>query len=231
MTQSQLPTTPNFSTRLRALTVGFIDRIGRALARLGVHPDVITLLGLALTVLGAWYIMQGEFLTAVVILVLALPLDALDGAVARAMGRTNPFGGVLDSVVDRVADMTLLLALAAYLAINDRFLEMGLAFGAVVGSVLVSYIRARAGAAAIPCAGGMFSRFERLMVLLVTLLTGWFVPGLLLLALGSNFTALRRLWSVAAYAAEQTRAGAVAQPQPVTLAGDEILTGITEEEV
>ncbi len=230
MTQSQLPTTPNLSSRLRVLTVGFIDRIGRALARLGVHPDVITLLGLALTIVGAWYIMQGEFPTAVAILVLALPLDVLDGAVARAMGRTNPFGGILDSVVDRVADMTLLLALAAYLAINDQFLEMGLAFGAVVGSVLVSYIRARAGAAGIPCAGGIFSRFERLVVLLLTLLTGWFVPGLLVLALGSNFTALRRLWSVAACAAHQTRAQAT-QPEAVSQTPEVSLAAINEEEV
>ncbi|MBN2469983.1 MAG: CDP-alcohol phosphatidyltransferase family protein, partial [Anaerolineae bacterium] len=161
-----------------------------------------------------------------VILVLALPLDMLDGAIARAMQRTNPFGGVLDSVADRLADMTLLLALAAYLAIQNQFLAMGLAFGAVVGSVLVSYIRARAGAAGIPCAGGIFSRFERLIVLLVTLLTGWFVPGLLVLALGSNFTALRRLWSVAHYAARQVNA------QPAVQARPEVsVAAINEEEV
>lgn len=233
MTQSQLPTTPNLSTRVRALTVGLLDRLGRLFHSWGVHPDVITLVGLGFTVLGAWFIMQGQFVTAVVILVLALPLDALDGAVARAMRRTNPFGGILDSVVDRVADMTLLLALAAYLAMDGQFVAMGLAFGAIIGSVLVSYVRARAGAAGIACAGGLFSRFERLVVLLVALLTGWIVPGLAILAVGSNLTALRRLWSVAVFAAEQTNTaqaeidpGVVAQPGVET-----VLAATSEEEV
>ncbi len=204
MTQSQLPTTPNLSTRVRALTVSILDQVGAALARLGVHPDAITLAGLALTLIAGWLIIEGRFVPAAVLLVVGLPLDALDGAVARALGRTNPFGGVLDSVVDRVADMALLLALAAYLAVNDRFLEMGLAFAAVIGSVLVSYIRARAGAAGLPCAGGVFSRFERLVVFVVLLLTGWLLSGLIILAAGSLLTALHRLWSVAQYARAET---------------------------
>jgi CDP-diacylglycerol--glycerol-3-phosphate 3-phosphatidyltransferase len=207
LSQSQLPTTPNFSTRIRTRTVSMMDRLGGALARLGVHPDGITLLGMAITLFAAWYILHGRFGLAVLLLVLGLPLDALDGAVARAMGRANPFGGVLDSVVDRVADMVLLLALAYYLAVNDRFLEMALAFGAVIGSVLVSYIRARAGAAGLPCAGGIFSRFERLAVFVVTLLTGWLLPGLVILAVGSILTALHRLWSVARFA----RAGSISK--------------------
>lgn len=200
MNPSQLPTTPNLSTRLRALTTQLLGRIGQALFRLGVHPDAVTLLGLGVTLIGAWFITRGEFVTAVIILLLGLPLDALDGAVARAMQRKGAFGGILDSTMDRIADMVLLLALAYYLAVSDQFLLMGLAFGSVVGSVLVSYIRARAGAAGLPCAGGLFSRFERLVVLLITLLSGWLLPGLLILAIGSNLTALRRLWSVAHHA-------------------------------
>ncbi|MBN1966616.1 MAG: CDP-alcohol phosphatidyltransferase family protein [Anaerolineae bacterium] len=200
VSQSQLPTTPNLSTRLRHAADQLMAGLGRSLHRLGVHPDVLTLLGLALTAIAALLATQGAFLAAGIMLLVSLPLDALDGAVARAMGRTNPFGGVLDSTADRYADLFLLLGLAYYLAVQDAFGEMVLAFAATVGSVLVSYIRARAGTAGLPCAGGWFSRMERLAVLILTLFTGWLLPGLLILAVGSNLTALHRLWSVYRFA-------------------------------
>lgn len=208
VSQSQLPTTPNFSTRLRLTTTAFVSRLGAVLHQLGVHPDVLTLLGLLVTAGAALLAARGEFLAAGIVLVFGLPLDALDGAVARAMGRNNPFGGVLDSVADRYADLLMLLALAYYLAVQDAFTELGLAFAAVIGSVLVSYVRARAGSAGLPCAGGWFSRLERSAVLLVTLFTGWLTLGLFILALGANVTALHRLWSVYRFArAAQAKEG------------------------
>jgi CDP-diacylglycerol--glycerol-3-phosphate 3-phosphatidyltransferase len=198
--QTQLPTTPNLSTRVRALAANLVDRIGVMLYHWGVHPDLLTLLGLAFVLVGAWFAAQGRFLTAAVILIVGMPLDALDGAVARAMKRTGAFGGVLDSAVDRYGDMIIVLAMAYFFAEGGRKTELLLAFATVVGSTQVSYIRARAGAAGLRCAGGWFSRFERIVVLLLTLLTGWLVPGLAILALGSNLTALQRLWSVYRFA-------------------------------
>lgn len=200
MRPSQPPTTPNLSTWLRRATSAFTERVGRSLAAHGVHPDLLTLIGLGITLVAAGLLASGQFVAAAVLLVISLPMDALDGAVARALGRTNPFGGVLDSTVDRLADMALLLSLAYYLAVTGRFGEMALAYAALVGSTMVSYIRARAGAADLPCAGGMFSRFERLAVLLLMLFTGWVLPGLIVLAAGSGLTALHRLWSVAQFA-------------------------------
>lgn len=200
MSETQIPTTPNLSTRLRQMTVGWMEGLGKRFAQWGIHPDTVTLLGLAITVVAAVLAAQGAFAAAAVVLIVGLPLDALDGAIARAMGRTNPFGGVLDSTIDRYADLLMLLALAYHFAVADRFGEMLLVFAAVVGSTLVSYIRARAGNAGLPCAGGWFSRFERSIVLLATLLTGWMIPGLLILAAGSNLTAVQRLWSVYRFA-------------------------------
>ncbi len=196
MGQTQLPTTPNLSTRLREATTGFTERTGEALHRLGVHPDVLTLAGLAVTLVACLFLAQGQLVTGAIILIVGLPLDLLDGAVARAMKRTNPFGGVLDSTIDRYADMLIMFSLSYYLAVNSRFAEMLLAFLTIVGSTMVSYVRARAGNAGLPCAGGLFSRFERLVVLLIMLLTGWLPLGLVILAAGSNLTALQRLWSV-----------------------------------
>lgn len=200
MTPSQLPTTPNLSTRLRDKVAGLLERLGAGVHRLGIHPDTITWLSLVFAAAAAVLIVQGAFATAGLILVIGMPLDALDGAVARSMKRTNPFGGVLDSTVDRYADMLVLLALATYLAVQADFGTMLLAFAAVVGSTQVSYIRARAGNAGLRCAGGVFSRFERSVVLLLTLFTGWLALGLAVLAVGANFTALHRLWSVYRFA-------------------------------
>lgn len=200
MSQTQLPTTPNLSTGIRQRATHALNRIGLWLHRRGIHPDAITLLGLLITLGACFVIIRGQFVLGAVILIVGLPLDALDGAVARAMGRTNPFGGVFDSAIDRYADMLILLAMAYYFAGAGLMTEVGLTFWAVIGSVMVSYIRARAGSAGLPCAGGFFSRFERLAVLLLTLLTGWIVVGLAILAVGANYTALHRLWSVYRFA-------------------------------
>jgi CDP-diacylglycerol--glycerol-3-phosphate 3-phosphatidyltransferase len=200
VSRTQLPTTPNISTRLRTVTAQTISRMGTALHRLGVHPDAITLVGTAFSAVAAFVAAQGQFQFAALILIIGLPLDVLDGAVARAMGRTNPFGGVFDSTMDRYADLFMLLAIAYYYAVLDDWTAVLLAFAAVVGSSLVSYIRARAGNAGLPCAGGFFSRFERSVVLLIALITGWMLPGLVVLAVGSNLTAVQRLWSVYRFA-------------------------------
>jgi len=197
---SQIPTTGNLSSRLREQTIGTTDRLGLALHRRGIHPDTITLLGLAVTAVAAVLVAQGAFLPGVLVLIAGLPLDLLDGAVARAMKRTGAFGGVLDSTIDRYADLFILLALGFYCAQQGLTVELVLVFASVIGSTQVSYIRARAGSAGLPCAGGLFSRFERSVVLVLTLLTGWLTVGLAILAVGSNLTALHRLWSVYRFA-------------------------------
>lgn len=209
MTQSQLPTTPNLGTRIRQQVEGTLARLGKRLHQWGVHPDLLTWLGLLFVIVAAVFAARGDFALAAVILVVGMPLDALDGAVARAMKRTNLFGGVLDSVIDRYADLFILLGLAYYLAVDNAFNDLLLAFAAVVGSTLVSYIRARAGVAGLQTAGGLFSRLERSAVLILTLfLAGffgraWLTVGLAILAAGSNLTALQRLWSVRCFANEQ----------------------------
>ena len=200
LSQSQLPTTTNLSGYLRLWAVRFVDRIGQRLHRWGVHPDVLTVLGLAVTALASVLVAQGAFVPAALVLIVGMPLDVLDGAVARAMRRSSLFGGILDSTVDRYADLFVLLALAYYCAQQGLTTDLLLIFASVIGSIQVSYVRARAGAAGLPCAGGLFSRFERSVVVLATLLTGWLTLGMAILAVGSNVTALHRLWSVYRFA-------------------------------
>ena len=188
--------------RLRKLTMRPVNRCGGALARLGIHPDWVTVAGLALVAVAALSLARGELLAGGLILLVSLPLDALDGAVARAMGRTGAFGMVLDSTLDRYADGLIFGALGYYFAAQGRLDMLALALAALAGSYLVSYVRARADDAKVAVATtvGLFTRMERVVVILVMTLGSGLLDstlpleiGILLLALGTNLTALQRL--------------------------------------
>ena len=170
--------------------------------RLGIHPDWITVAGLILVALAALFLAQGEFLAGGLLLLLSLPFDALDGAVARAMKRQGAFGMVLDSTLDRYADGLIFAALGYYFAANARLDMLVLALAALVGSYIVSYIRARAddSLVGISTTVGFFTRLERVLVVLVMIIgsvlmdsTAPLEIGMLILALGTNITALQRL--------------------------------------
>ena len=191
--------------RLRKLTIGPLNRCGGALARLGIQPNWVTAAGLALVAAGALSLARGELLAGGLILLISLPLDALDGAVARATGRTGAFGMVLDSTMDRYADGLIFGALGYYFAGQGRLDMLALALAALVGSYLVSYVRARADDAKVGVATtvGLFTRLERVIVILIMTIGSGLLAmplpleiGLLILALGTNITALQRLWHV-----------------------------------
>jgi CDP-diacylglycerol--glycerol-3-phosphate 3-phosphatidyltransferase len=164
---------------------------------MGLHPDTITVFGLILVALGAFLVAQGQMQRGAIVLILALPFDALDGAVAKAMQRTGKFGAMLDSTLDRYADGFIFAALSYHFAVHDRFDMMLLAQAALIGSILVSYTRARAGGLRVDCEVGLFTRMERIVIILIMLLIPFLLDwGVLLLAVGTNFTALQRLWFV-----------------------------------
>jgi CDP-diacylglycerol---glycerol-3-phosphate 3-phosphatidyltransferase len=187
------PTT--LTDRARRWTAQITQRAGMALHRAGIHPDTITIAGLVIVVLAAIPIAQGQHPLGALILILGLPLDALDGAVARARGQTTGFGGVLDSTLDRYADGLVFGALAFYFATRSDWLLFVLTMAALNGSFVVSYVRARAGEAGLSVKIGLFSRLERLIVLLVMLLIPpLLVVGVFVLAVGTNISVLQRLW-------------------------------------
>ncbi len=185
------------SDRMRALTAGLTGRLGMAVYRAGIHPDTITITGLIVVAVGAFFIAQGQIQLGGVLLLISLPLDALDGAVARAMQRKDRFGGVLDSTLDRYADGLIFGALAYYFAGQNQPSNLLLALASLMGSFVVSYVRARAGEAGLSVKIGWFSRFERVVTLLLMLLIPPLLTlGLWVLALGTNLTGLQRLWYV-----------------------------------
>lgn len=186
-----------FTDRARAFTRDWTAWAGAILHRLNIHPDALTVAGLVVVAIASVFIARGQFPLAGIILVLGLPLDALDGATARAMGRKDNFGSVLDSTLDRYADAFIFGGLSYYFAVQGRFEMMLLALAALIGSFVVSYVRARAGEAGLSVKIGLFDRFVRVIIIVLIL----FVPillelGVLALAVGTNVTGLQRLWYV-----------------------------------
>lgn len=186
-----------FSDRMRALFGGVTAGAGAFFHRLGVHPDTITIVGLIVVGLAAVFIARGDLQLGGLLLILSLPLDALDGAIARAMGRKDRRGAVLDSTLDRYADAFIFGGLAYHFASLGQLDNLLLTLAALAGTFVVSYVRARAGEADLSVKIGLFSRLERVLVLLAMLLVpALLVLGLWVLALGTNFTGLQRLWYV-----------------------------------
>lgn len=180
--------------RIRALTNGMTSAAGMAVHRMGVHPDTITIAGLIVVAIGAVYIASGQLQIGGALLVISLPMDALDGAVARAMQRKDRRGAVLDSTLDRYADGLIFGGLAYYFAVQDQYGYFLLSLASLVGSFVVSYVRARAGEADLSVKIGLFSRFERVVTLLLMLLVPpLLIPMLWVLAVGTNITGVQRL--------------------------------------
>ena len=188
--------------RLRQLTAPPLDRAGQVLANLGIHPNLVTLSGTLLVGIAALQLARGRFLAGGVLLLISLPLDALDGAVARAAGGGSRFGMVFDSAMDRYADAFIFAGFGYYFAERGRLDFLLCALAALCGSYMVSYLRARADDAkvAVSVTVGWFSRLERVAVILImTFAAAWLGDarpleiGLIALALGTNFTALQRL--------------------------------------
>jgi CDP-diacylglycerol--glycerol-3-phosphate 3-phosphatidyltransferase len=187
---------------MRAAFAGATSRAGAAAAGIGIQPDWITWAGLVVVAIGAFFIARGEWAAAFMLMLLSLPLDALDGATARAMKRSDRRGGVLDSTLDRYADGLIAIGFAYYYAAQSDLNLMLLALAGMIGTFAVSYVRARAGEAGLSVKVGWFSRFERVVTLLIMLglpilIPAWtssiLVIGLWILAVGTNLTALQRL--------------------------------------
>lgn len=194
------------TARLRAWASGPIETIARALIALRLTPNSITVIGLLIAALAAWLAATGRFLPAGIVLAAGSIFDAFDGAVARLSGRVTRFGALLDSTLDRYSEALLLASLAYWFVGQGRIDGVMLCFASLLGSIMVSYVRARSEGLAIRNEGGFFSRVERVVLLVLALLTGWLIPALWLLAIGSNITALQRLYA-AAIEASRAEAG------------------------
>jgi CDP-diacylglycerol--glycerol-3-phosphate 3-phosphatidyltransferase len=149
----------------RATVSRVLDPIGAALARAGVSPDAVTVAGTAAVVAGSvLFVARGELLIGMIVVTLSVLTDMLDGAIARARGRTSRWGAFLDSTMDRIADCTIFASLAFWLAGDGRPREAAAALCCLVLGVVVSYAKARAEGLGLTCNVGIAERTERLLV-------------------------------------------------------------------
>ena len=189
-----------------------LSRLVPWIERTGITPNGLTLLGFVLTVVAAYLLATGIFVWGAVVLTVGSIFDMMDGHLARATGQTSVFGAFLDSSLDRYSESVILIGLTYYFAGQGRPTEVVLLSATLVGSLMVSYTRARAEGLGIECKVGIFQRPERVVLLVVGLLFGWIVPVLWILAVFTNITALQRIYEV--YQQTKDRA-APAPPLPI----------------
>ena len=184
----------NLKKQFEAIVVKGVAPLGR----LGITPNMITVLGVIVSGLAAWTLAtysgdSGNLVTAGTLLLLSGFLDAIDGTLARAIGKVTRFGGFFDSVCDRYSD-ALVLASVIYSGLCDPFWG----FAALIGSMMVSYSRSRAEAAGVKMAGvGLAERAERMIFLALAIYVAtinliYLNYGVIMLALLANFTVLQR---------------------------------------
>jgi CDP-diacylglycerol--glycerol-3-phosphate 3-phosphatidyltransferase len=173
----------------------FADPIALAVARTGLTPNAVTALGLAGSLGAAALVAGGYFLIGGLLVLVAAALDLLDGALARATGRVTAFGGVFDATLDRLGEAAVLGGVLFHFSEGGHRQEVILAYIAIVGSISVSYVRARAEAAGLSLKEGLFTRPERVIVLGLGLMVDQVLVALWILAVVSVFTALQRLYA------------------------------------
>ncbi|TET30264.1 MAG: CDP-alcohol phosphatidyltransferase family protein [Anaerolineales bacterium] len=184
------------SDALRIRFKDFLDSIGGFLNGLGITPNTLTISGLVGNLIGAYFVAVGSFLVGGLILLSMGAIDALDGTMARLRGEPSDFGAFVDSVTDRYSELVIYAGLLFY-AVQDLNLTLAmLVFAATAGSILVSYIRARAQSLGYEAKGGMLTRFERFIILVPSLIFGYPWIGVALIAILANITALQRIVSV-----------------------------------
>jgi CDP-diacylglycerol--glycerol-3-phosphate 3-phosphatidyltransferase len=178
----------------RKWSAHLIRPIAELLGSLGLTPNAVTVLGLALTVAVAAVIATGRTQLGGVLLIFTLAFDAVDGTLARLMGSTSRFGAFLDSTLDRWAEVALYSALVWLFLSQGQDTGVMLATAAMATSLLVSYTRARAEGVGIPCKEGLLTRFERMLLLIAGLIFNQIILALGVIAILAGITAVQRIW-------------------------------------
>ena len=190
---------PSFSLVPHKVSTKVTDPIVSPLAALGVTPNMISAAGFAGNVAAGCLAAGGQFLAAGIVMLVFSGLDLLDGALARKTGTVTKFGAVVDSVLDRLSEAAVLAGLLFHYAETGGHTQaIVLCYAAIVGSIMVSYARARAEGIGLTLREGLFTRAERVLLLGGALIIGHGVLlwALWVLAVLSHFTAVQRVFTV-----------------------------------
>lgn len=197
-----------FEAKLKPRLEAFLSVIANKMVAIGITANMVTLFGLLVNLVATFYFATGRLITGGILILFGGSFDMIDGAVARAQRDLRASGALLDSVIDRYSEGFLFLGALIYFYSLESLLGIILAFGAWFGSILVSYVRARAEGLQVTCKVGLMQRPERIILLGAgTLLQGvlWYKfsivqsTGMILLCtlgiltLTSHITAIHRL--------------------------------------
>lgn len=193
MSEAEIKPYETFTDWARARAAVITYPIARVLHKWGLHPNTVTLLGLGLAIGVSVVLALGYTRLGGALLLLTSSVDALDGALARVGGQRSRFGAFLDSSLDRISEGALLFGLLIALYPQGSALAVYALFITLLGSVMVSYTRARAEGVGYACKTGVLTRIERIVLLGVGLLFNVITPTLLVLAVLSWITVLQRI--------------------------------------
>ncbi|MBI4282487.1 MAG: CDP-alcohol phosphatidyltransferase family protein [Chloroflexi bacterium] len=192
-----MPSWQRYRTQVREVLGRYVERpAARLLGRVGLTPNQVTVIGLLLSGATAYLLGVGQFVGGGVLLLVASALDMADGALARLQGGTTAAGALLDSTSDRISEAVVLLGLVVFYISPLSIPEVLLVFLALIGSFMVSYLRARGEGLGVDCKVGIMTRPERVLVLAVGLLVGHVLIALGIVAVLSCLTAAHRFWYI-----------------------------------
>ena len=185
-----------FTDFLRKLFKNILDPVAEWLVKLGLHPNVVTVLGLFGHFVAAVLIILGKVPLGGLVTLIMAPIDAIDGTMARIKGEPTAFGAFVDSVTDRYSEILLYGSLLVYLGTQNNYTGVILAFLAVTGSMMVSYARTKAESLGFDSKIGLLSRVERYLILIPCLIFNIPMVALWILAIFTHITALQRVFYV-----------------------------------
>ena len=187
------------SSKGRRFSSFILSPIVRLFCYLKVPPNVISLMGFTIAVVSIYFIANGRFIIGGLLIFLGGIFDLIDGEVSRRKGITSRFGAFFDSFIDRYSDNLIYLGFLYYFSTKGEIIYIILCGAIIIGSMLVSYARARAEGLGIECKVGFFERAERLLTIVAGTIIGGVGFGiaikiaLWLVAIGSHLTAIQRL--------------------------------------
>ena len=165
-----------FEAKLRSKLSAILSPLAQIIVALGITANMVTMFGLLVNLVAAFCLATDRLVAAGLLILFGASFDMIDGAVARARTSTNSSGALLDSVIDRYSEAVIFLGALIYFHHLQNFFGVVLVFAAVIGSILVSYVRAKAEGLQIECKVGLMQRPERIILLALGVLVQGVIP-------------------------------------------------------
>jgi CDP-diacylglycerol--glycerol-3-phosphate 3-phosphatidyltransferase len=179
--------------QLRVFLEPFCRPVARLLLWCHVSANQVSLIGILLNLITAALIVDGQLVLAGLMYLLAGSLDLLDGMIARMAGTASRFGAFLDSTADRISEGIVFAAIAYVFAYDGQPVDAAIAVLALLGSLLVSYTRARAEGLGLECKVGIVTRAERVVLVALGLMSGLLPATIYLLLALTTFATAQRI--------------------------------------